>query len=256
MITLQRVVLFGLAAAAGFLVYSTVSPHPAAVAPVTGWDALRPNDAITFWTALLTFATIALGAVAYFGLRSLSIAQRDMMTRATRDARTSAIERCREFADKIINLSQQIRFQIPDFVNDEKLVVFGGEGETNQRPAAKVWADALPIKLSNQCIELLNQLESWAMYFTQELADASVAYEPCGPVFMAIVIQQYPLLVHLRAQAGSGQYPNLVRLFEAWFVAKNEVEQADNWRNMADALREQRLASKRAALKPPLGTQG
>lgn len=209
-----------------------------------------------FGGAVTALLTLALLVVAIIGLRSLGIAQTDMVNRARRDARSCSIDRCREFADDIIVRSLDVRLKLPLFVKSEKDVVFDGEKETVQVKAATDWVNKTPIETLNKCIGLLNRMESWAMYFTQGLADASLAYQPCSPVYLSIVLQQYPLLVYLRAQSGSGRFPNTVQLFEAWFVAKNSHEQAENLKKMAQAMQELREAGERASLKPPLGTEG
>lgn len=49
------------------------------------WTAIKPITPGDWWTLILAVGTWALTWVAYRGLRSLSLAKRDMLTRATRE---------------------------------------------------------------------------------------------------------------------------------------------------------------------------
>src|SRR2546422_4730966 len=49
--------------------------------------------------------------------------------------------------------------------------------------------DALPIYLYSSCVTLLNELEAWAMYFTNALADHRIAFGPCAPVYCSLIVR-------------------------------------------------------------------
>lgn len=248
--------------AAGLVAVTLTAIHWFGVALPADAAIVHPKDALEFWTlmagvgALATAAfTLLLVVVAGIGLRSLTLTRRDMVTRATREARTCTVARCLEFGSEIIPINTVLRLQLPDFVTDAKNVVFDDPREDSQRTEAKAWSDGLARDLHNNAVALLNRLESWSMYFTKELADDAAAYEPCAPVYLAMVIQNYPLLVDLRSQAGSGQYRNVVRLFNAWVVTKDAKEQAETWEKMNSTIAETKRAVRRAKLNPPLGTE-
>src|ERR1700693_1903927 len=66
------------------------------------WQLILPTDPTEFWTMVLGISTIALTVTAAIGLRSLVLTKREMLTRAQRDARESAIARFQELARDII----------------------------------------------------------------------------------------------------------------------------------------------------------
>ena len=249
--------------------------------------SMWPAEAVGYWAlvaaigALCTaIVTIGLVLVAAVGLRSLYLARSDLvltqktlaqaqddaLVRSTREARAAAIVCCREFGEKIIPANTPMRFQLPPFVQDPAEVVFNVPAETARLAAATQWVNGLKPELYSQCITMLNRLEAWAMPLTHAIADEAAAYGPCANVYLSIVLNCYPMLVARRADPGSGNYPNVVLLFEAWFVAKTEAEQVENLKMVQAALEEQKAAEERnakavaersakAKLDPALGTQ-
>lgn len=205
-------------------------------------DLLSFSSSADFWVfvgaigaSLSGLAGIALAVIAGFGLKSLRLAQRDMLNRATRDARNCAIDRCRDLAKTLIpSHGKALRplkaKKVPVFVQRPEDVGFGDEREYEQRSSAAKWiGDGLDSDDFKACVALLNELEVWASYFTAALADEKVAYGPCSPVFLGMVVQLYPLLIHLRGNDQSGNYPAVVTLFGSWYAKANEeaiLEQA------------------------------
>lgn len=159
--------------------------------------------------AVTALASVALAFIAWRGLVSIRLAQKDMVDRATREATDTAIDRCLEFGTELIELHGDILKSFTDievFVNDPA-VGFGGKKEVEARERAAQWVAELSSELYGDCVRLLNRLEAWSMYFTKALADGKVAYGPCAPVYVAMVIQLYPLVVHVRALHQSGRFP-------------------------------------------------
>src|SRR3989449_11311938 len=76
--------------------------------------------------------------------------------------------------------------------------------------------DALPIYLYSSCVTLLNELEAWAMYFTNALADHQIAFGPCAPVYCSLIVQNYAILLVLRSRPSAGKFPHAVKLFKSW----------------------------------------
>src|SRR5437879_322064 len=109
---------------------------------------LKPTNATEFWTMVTGLGSIAVTIIAYRGLRSLVLAQSDMLTRALRDARECAVTRCEELARKIIPSNAEIltsiaKNKIPVFVKSADDVRFDPDaaGHVN---AANAWVALLP----------------------------------------------------------------------------------------------------------------
>jgi hypothetical protein len=159
---------------------------PADATPL--WQQLLlPTNAIEFWTLVLTVATVALGIVAYFGLRSVGLSKKDMRNRAARDETQCAVDRCNEmcrsllpmFSDILRDLSAK---QIPVFVRQT--------AEVSLNPA---------------------------------LASEAVAFEPCSTVFGQMVMVLYgSLLTQRRANPASGPYQHVVTLFQGWYAKSSQ----------------------------------
>lgn len=208
--------------------------------------------------AIAAVVAIALLVVAIIGLRSLNIAKRDIATRNKREARTSAIERAREFADEIIPANGKIltafaEKKIPVFAKDASAVVFGPEEKKKVGEAHK-WFATLPPELRDDTIQLLNRLESWAMHFIHALADSKMAYGPCAPIYCTIVMQLYPVLVFYRNDESSGDYPNVVHLFEAWYEPKRLAENNLKRQELFQQLVKLQTKGPKPTLPNPLGT--
>jgi hypothetical protein len=118
--------------------------------------------------------------------------------------------------------------------------------------AARAWVQTLPQDLHVACVDLLNRLEAWAMYFTKQVADHDIAFGPCGRVLCLFVVQYYAILLDRRAGKTSGKFPNLVELFTSWRGALQQETTMNDLAQKAALLQEQRRAGK--PLKPPLGT--
>jgi hypothetical protein len=91
----------------------------------------------------------------------------------------------------------------------------------------------------------------------QQVADPVVVQASCEMVFFQMMLTYYPMLLVKRADPGSGNYPNIVRLFEAWFTEKNHNPDAMRQR-VRSAWEELRNGERRRAatrLAPPLGTE-
>jgi hypothetical protein len=227
------------------------------------WDRLFfPNDPTSFWTAMLVIATVALVIVAYRGLASLRLAQKDMLTRATRDARQCAVTRCEEFERVIIPMNAKILAQLSAknvgvFVKHQDHVDFDYT-DAKQMEAAAAWFVALGFDLQSECITLLNRLEAWALYFTQALADQSVAAEPCAPVYQSMVVQLYPVLLVTISIPSNGKYTNLRQVYEDWTGQLEGKERQEAMESLLQKLNglQTRPGTGKSTLPAPLGTDG
>jgi len=223
------------------------------------WALIKPTDALDFWTMVTGLGTLGLILVAYRGLRSLGLAKKDMLTRGMRDARDCALKRCREFAETIIPTGLHIlgrmgEAKIPLLVTSTKLVSFDPDNEQHVK-AAGAWCSKAPQDVVSDSIGLLNRVESWAMYFTNGLADHDIAFPPCGAAYCSMIVQSYAVLLQMRTQDSSGKYPNTVKLFKSWH---ERMEQERRGLQQGNLLRELEKLQAKAPLHPlpkPLGTQ-
>lgn len=220
-----------------------------------------PTDPEEFWSLVSALVSGMVLWVAFRGLRSLKLTREGMLNQAHREARGCAIARCEEFAAEIIPLNAVIvnafaALKTPVFVEDAADVRFDPDNREDLARAQE-WFDGLPPEVRSACIGLMNRMEAWAMYFTNQLADPDIAFGPCGPYFCSRVVQLYPyLLIARNRDPSSGNYPNVVALFKAWIAQLEEERRGLIRGQLLEQLAElQAKGSPRATLKPPLGTQ-
>lgn len=227
---------------------------------------IMPSDAASFWAFVEAIAgvfvfsvSIAVAIVAWYGLRSLRLARQDMVTRATREARTLAMERAKEFSLMIRGEHSAIQDElatasIKPFTHQLQSGVQVFAGPT-MYPLAKEWWKKVSENTQTRIIFFLNDLEAWAMYFTKELADSDVIRGPCAPTFCSIVLHYSPWIIICRKEQYSGFYPNVGALFNAW---RAELDAEEGGSKTEAALRAAHAAEKRRAehrVGPPLGTK-
>jgi hypothetical protein len=214
------------------------------------WALFVPDNPTALWTMILTFATIGFTIVAWRGLKSFKLAKADYLTRNTRDARACAINRCEEFAREMIRRNAPVhtafaQAEIAPFQHVSR-DLFDAGNELLLK-AAQTWIASVPPHVRWQPQAILNDLESWAMYFTQDLADESVAFGPCSPVFCSMVLQFRPYIIDSRSKPTSGKYPNLVTLFGRW---KSRMDATANG-DVADGLWKQLVEVQARAVPTP-----
>ena len=223
------------------------------------WALLKPTNPTEFWTMITGLGTVAIVVVAYRGLRSLGLTRSDMITRAVRDARESAIARCEEFAREIIPanvpiLNSLAKNKVAVFAKGAAEVDF--ESEDAQRLAnAKAWCAALPPGVLNDCIRFLNRLEAWSMHFTNALADEDIAFGPCAPQYCSMIVQNYAVLLTRRVAASAGKYPNAVKLFHGWLEKLERQKQGLKLGDLLKQLGDLQAKGIAHRLPKPLGTQ-
>jgi len=226
----------------------------------------RPSNAIEFWalvaasaSVLVLSLTIGVGAVAWYGLRSLRLARHDLVTRATRDSRAIAMTRAEQFSQILrgehrIIKGELVAAKVQLFTHQlqNRSPIFD---DPSMYPVAQKWWSSVPNETRDRIVYFLNDLEAWAMYFTQGLADSTIVFGPCAPTYCSIVLQYSPWVVISRKEQYEGFYPNLVDLFQAW---RAELDAKDLGSMTEVALRaataaEERMAKHRVA--PPVGTK-
>jgi hypothetical protein len=227
------------------------------------WEAFvklaSPTNPDEFWEMVTAMITIVLAAVAWRGLRSLNLTKKDMLIRSEREARHCAIARSEELAKVIIPANRALsaklgEAQIPVFVKSAEEVSFD-QNKTDHLPKVNQWIAKLPGPLHNDCIVHLNVLEGWAMYFTNGIADETIAFGPCAPVFCSQVAQYYPVLVGQRFNQRSGKYPNTIKLFETWMHQLQKAESGIKMKELVTKINELQRKQKGPKLPRPLGTE-
>lgn len=199
---------------------------------------LKPTNATEFWSLITGVGTLGLCLVAGWGLNSLRLTRRDMLHRAQRDGRVTAVMRCEEFARDIIPLNLPMlsalqREKTGVFVKNPTEVRFVDVSH-DELIRASAWYGGAPVEVKTGIINLLNKLEAWSMYFTAQLADADVAYEPVGAIFCSLVIQYYSPLLLLRQDPSAGNYTNVVSLYEEWLAKLTASERAKREKELLD----------------------
>lgn len=210
-----------------------------------------PADSTSFWTMLAAAGSFVVAAVAWRGLRSLSLAKADMLNRAQRSSVHAAVERCEEMARILLPMHHEVLAefvvrQVPVFASAVADVSFEAHEETGKIDAAVAWVSALDPVLQRKIIGLLNAMEVWSMHFTLGLADRNVAFDPCSSVYCQMVMQLYPaLLTQRRADPVSGPFQNVVLLFRDWYSTKAKAQLLKDL---------QRHQTRGPSLPPPIGT--
>ena len=131
-----------------------------------GWKTLVvPTTPIEFWTLALTIATVALAAVAFFGLRAVALSKKDMTNRTTREAAQCTIDRCNEMARELIPMYLDILAgltaqKVPMFVHDVGEVSFEKNEETEKINDAIAWMGKVDSALLNKTVQRRANLES------------------------------------------------------------------------------------------------
>lgn len=227
--------------------------------PDTVVSLWRPNDPESFWTMVAAIVSILVLGAAIWGLTSLRLTRIDMRNRALREARQSAIDRARDMVEKLIPMSVPVtkalsELKLPPIVAKAADVSFNTDAEQAILPEAKKWVARLASnpQYYTACIDMLNEMEAWAMHFTQGLADPDLVARNCAPLFNWKVIQLYPLIVKIRADENAGDFPNIVELFEDWFGERLREKHLAEAQALLDSVAERQ---KRDYNKRPIGLE-
>lgn len=230
---------------------------------------------------LLSFvSTLAIAIFAYRALDQIKLAkglletaQKDIELRSTREAVTLAAHRCEKFAEVLLpkhtralssiwsqGIIKKVTWELnnPEFDNTS----------LKKADESKIWMGKLNSDPNafGAFIVLLNDLESFAVYFMKGAADEQVAYPSVGTVFCHWMEIVAPILIALRSGADaaalglhdhsvtSGSYPNSVGLYKVWASRLNKEKTGDKF---TKAALEHALAQARVVdSPPPIGTKG
>jgi hypothetical protein len=171
---------------------------------------------------LLYFASgVGLLAVAFFALRQIRIAKTDIVVRSKREAASIAATQCERYYKEIIPLANKFDLlltekEIPaynsaigDFTR-EHLLEEGGPS------FCAGYVKKGDREFAGKVVEMLNALESFAVYFTEGIGDERIAFDSVGKTFCYTVAQYYPFIASVRRRGGDNYYNDVVKLFELW----------------------------------------
>lgn len=165
---------------------------------------------------------------------ALETARSDIEMRSKREAVTLAADKCAEFAEHTIDKCNE-RFRkiidagIPVDIWPLENTKFD-KSSIKDWAAAEQWEERLRVaKTRDPATEILNLLESFAMYFAKGAADEQVAYSAVGALFRDFVDRLAPHLILLRIKETdvvSGPFQNVLTLYEVWLsrARKEELE--------------------------------
>jgi hypothetical protein len=147
----------------------------------------------------------------------LEVSRADIVLRSRREAIAAALEQCKRYAESIVPHFDAIhkemtakKYPFPKSVDPQ----FPFISEAEDPLGAQIWATDVALRV--KIIQTLNELESFAMYFANDLADESVAFTPTGLGFCQIC-EYYRLFIGVYRQPDKVKlYQNLVKLYGIW----------------------------------------
>jgi hypothetical protein len=149
----------------------------------------------------------------------LEISKADIVLRSKREAIAVALDQCKRFAEHIVPAFDKLG---PELIRkgyhkelplntDPQFPVIPQQADP---VGVKIWFSEVDLRTS--IVQALNELESFAMYFANDLADESVAFIPAGQSFCHIC-EYYRLFIGVYRQPDKVKlYQNLVKLYGMW----------------------------------------
>lgn len=208
------------------------------------WTSQEFQVLIAAIGAFGTLLTFVVAAIALFHLRiasralaaaqeqlsaardAVEVARQDVRVRCQREAASLAAERCERFANETLPRAQRLLNEVQGFGVDlkqwESLPPRLDDPTFLRRAEVAAWLTSVE---ANMCAvppmtEVLNTLESFAIYFTSGAADEQIAYPAVGAIYCKWIEQFAPHLVAVRSKQvkgfTSGPYKHAVELYETW----------------------------------------
>lgn len=165
---------------------------------------------------------------------ALTTAKDDLQIRIKREAVILAAAQVEKFGKEVMPKAKEVT----DRIKGEGIEISEWKLENNlfdetsikDFEAANTWLRSLH-KPGNvpALIQILNEFESFAMYFAGGAADERITYPSIAPVFCSYVRDLAPLLISLRQKKTnivSGPYQNIVFLYDKWAsrLRKDELD--------------------------------
>jgi hypothetical protein len=201
---------------------------------------------------LLSFVSgPVLVVVAILALKQISIAKGDVQVRSRREAASLATTQCQRYYSEIIPLLNEL----DELINQKEIPEYRGEiADFCQDDILKnpTWAIKWLSKtddLLKLWIQVLNSLESFAIYFTTGVADEEIAFSTIGLSYCNTVKKLYAFIATGRIKGKNKHFEHIVTLYKLW---SSRLEKY----NLEDQLDEMQSKIKSIKVKTikPIGT--
>jgi hypothetical protein len=198
--------------------------------------------------------------------KHLEESQKQAIIKSSRESISIAADQVKEYINEIIPLKNKLY----DLKIKNSAIKFTGEIKNFTHDEIEYWdkkfSDYFLNKRTDELIllelEIVNRLESFAIYFTNGLADEKVAFSSIGKNFCNIA-SLYPVITLVRGSQNPNKYfENLVELYKCWKPRledyKIDLEKKNISKNMKENIeRLENLEGKRTkgnSMKP-IGTE-
>ncbi|MBS4688605.1 hypothetical protein J4G63_15325 [Aeromonas sobria] len=168
---------------------------------------------------------IVVAIAALIALYQIKIAKESLQTQSKRDALSLTASQCSHYNTRIIELQNKLydkrvssKCTFFDSSNweidtDGKDVLVKNVGKN------KPSIDELD-KVSQELLDVVNAMDSFAVYFTSNVADESVAYKSVANTFISTAERYMPWIIH--AYNTDDYFANIIDLYVIW---KNRKKQ-------------------------------
>jgi len=193
----------------------------------------------------------ALVIIAIIALKQISIAKSDVQVRSRREAASFAATQCQRYATEIIPLLDEWdvarkKKQIPEYLGE--ITDFCRDDLLRMPEWATEWFSKNDGE-TNLCVNILNSLESFAIYFTKGVADEEIAFSSVGLTYCDSVRDLYPLIAVIRSKAEPKHFEHIVVLYKLW---SDRLEKY-NLKDQLDEVQSKLLSIEEQSIKP-IGT--
>ena len=173
---------------------------------------------------LSSIANIVLALAALLALWQLRLAasqlrlsRSDIQLRSRRESIAIALDQCKRFAHEIVPHTDTVyremmarKYPISTDI-DPTFPMISKEADPL---GAQIWVNEIELRI--KIVQMLNELESFAMYFASDLADESVAFTPTAVSFCQ-TCEYYRFFIGVYRQPDKMKlYQNLVKLYSIW----------------------------------------
>ncbi len=176
-----------------------------------------------YWERLQGISAVVVALLATSSVISIVYTRWGLVSQAKRERVVDAVERCEEMREQIIPLIDSLaanfaKNKVVVFERSVGRIVFPKEIDDAKAEKAVAWVKKLDPEGRALSLKVLNQLETWAIHFTHDLADPDVAYTPCATIYCTIVLMLYASIITQRYRdPNSGPYENVISLYHRWY---------------------------------------
>lgn len=163
-------------------------------------------------------SNIALAIIAAVALWQLKIAKDDIRLRSKRESATLAASQCQRFTDKIIPIANDLdiefgKLSLSSYSSELKLK-YQQLSEEDLTLMRKIVKESIPAL--NKIISMITSLESFSIFFINEIADEQIAFTSTGHNFCNYVKKYSPFIALLRKDEPLHNFQNTVELYNIW----------------------------------------